>query len=182
MAKLETETPADLLHYEPPTTIGATKRQLACIGGAVVLGLAVYTPLLLFTSIPPSILGWVLILIALPFATFGWVRPYGLHFEEYLKLLYCHTYQNPPLSAVNERSEYHEQKKRKRFSECCHDYAPPSYFQQRERRRVLRTASRNAYKEIKKQNKAWKRQQRAEQKAQKGQKCPFKPPKQKKSN
>lgn len=167
MAKLETETPVDLLHYAPPTTIGATKRQLVCIGAAVVIGLGMYLPLLFFTSIPPSVLGWLLILIALPFAALGWVRPYGLHFEVYLKLLYQHIYNNPPRSAVKERSDYHEQKKRKRLSECCTEYGCPSRFQRRSRRRVLCAASRNAYKEIKKQNKAWKRAQRAERKAQK---------------
>ena len=167
MAKLETETPADLLHYEPPTTIGATKRQLACIAGAVVLGLSIYTPLLFYTTIPPSILGWGLILIALPFAAFGWVRPYGLHFEIFLKILYHHTYHNPPRSAVHERSDYHEHPRRDLPTEWICDYRIPTRPQRRARRRTLRTASRSAYQEIKRQNRAWKRQQRIQRKLQK---------------
>lgn len=167
MAKLETETPADLLHYEPPTTIGATKRQMVCIGAAVVVGLAVYTPLLFFTTIPPSILGWGLMLITLPFAALGWVKPYGLRFEVYLKMLYRHTYHNPPRSAVYERSENHEHPRGNLTTECLCDYISPTRKQRRCRRRILRTASRNAYKEIKIQNKAWRRSQRAERKAQK---------------
>ena len=162
MAKLETETPADLLHYEPPTTIGATKRQLVCIGAAIGLGLAVYLPLLFFTTIHPSNLSWVLILITVPFAALGWVRPYGLHFEVFLKMLWAHIYNNPPRSGVNERRDTHEQPKRRRDSECLTDYLPPKRRVRRARRRALRAASRSAYKEIKAQNRAWRKECRAQ--------------------
>lgn len=80
---LEMRVYEELTSIEPKVMAGFTWRQLLAVVvvGAVTIGLVV--ALFLAGTTDFSIVSWIVIPIAVPFAAWGWVKPFGMRFEKY---------------------------------------------------------------------------------------------------
>lgn len=161
MAKLETKTPIDLLHYEPPGILGASTRQLICLAGTAAAGAAVYCLLRFAVRLPSQYLGYSFVFTTIPFIALGWAKPYGLRLEVFLSIYFQHLFTSTQRSAIKERNDYlHVPYSKKEEPECPDSYRPLGKREKRKQRRVLRAESRRCYKEIRKAARLQKRKDR----------------------
>ncbi len=85
---LEVKIPAEIQEYKSKVIAGLSLRQLIAIGGALVVGLpvGVYG----YGKISNDVLMWLLILIVVPFAGYGFLHFMGMVFEEFVKVMFNH--------------------------------------------------------------------------------------------
>lgn len=163
MVKLETKTPIDLLHYEPPGILGATTRQLLCLAGTAVTGAAVYCLLRFIVKLPDQFLGYTFIFTTIPFIALGWLKPYGLPLEVFLGIYFRYLFSAVQCSAVNERNDYlHVPFSEKEGPEYPASYRPIRKRELRRHRRVLRAEVKRCCKEVRRANRLQKRKDRQE--------------------
>lgn len=163
MVKLETKTPIDLLHYEPPGILGATTRQLLCLAGTAVTGAAVYCLLRFVVKLPDQYLGYSFVLTTIPFIALGWLKPYGLPLEVFLGIYFRYLFSAVQCSAVNERNDYlHVPVSRKEEPEYPDSCRPLGKRELRRQRRAVCAESRQCYKAIRRAARLQKRKDRKE--------------------
>ncbi len=80
---IEIEVPKDITKYEAKLVGSFTSRNVACLVIAAVF--TVPTFLLLKDKVPNSLAMLVVLLEAAPWVLLGWVRPYGMKFEQFVK-------------------------------------------------------------------------------------------------
>ena len=85
---LEVKIPAEIQEYKSKVVAGLSLRQLIAIGGAIVVGVPV--GVIGYGKISNDILMWLLILIAVPFAGYGFLNFKGMPFELFVKVMYHH--------------------------------------------------------------------------------------------
>ena len=83
---LEVRIPADVHEHKSKVIAGLSLRQLIAIGGALVVGVpvGVYG----YGKISNDLLLWLVILIVVPFAGYGFLHFKGMVFEEFVKVLF----------------------------------------------------------------------------------------------
>lgn len=81
---IEIEIPKDITKYESKLIGPFTTRQTVCIVPAVALGIFAFVGLKNIIPSQDIRIGLVIISV-LPFLLFGWYKPYGLPFEQFLK-------------------------------------------------------------------------------------------------
>lgn len=161
MIKLETKTPIDLLHYEPPGILGASTRQLLCLGGTAVTGAAVYCLLRFAAHLPSQYLGYSFVFTTIPFIALGWAKPYGLPLEVFLGIYFQHFFTPAQRSAIKERNDYlHVPVSPKEEQEYPASCIPLGKRELRRQRRAVRAESRRCWQEIRKAARLQKRKDR----------------------
>ncbi len=91
---LEIDIPSiDPIQHEPKIFLGMTSRQCICIVPGVAVGVGLFV-LLKGVSSDLAMIG--LILGLLPATCLGWVAPYNMKFEDYVKLVWFNTFISSP--------------------------------------------------------------------------------------
>lgn len=92
---IEIEIPEDVKKYEAKLIGPFTTRQIICLIGAAISGIGVYflTNRVLHLETDAFII--LLVLIAVPFALFGWIKPNEMKFEQYLYTIIRHSLLAP---------------------------------------------------------------------------------------
>ena len=83
---IEVKIPADIQEYKSKLIAGLSVRQIIAIGGALVT--AVPVGVFGYGKISPDILLWLIILLVVPFAGFGFVNCKGMPFEQFVQVLW----------------------------------------------------------------------------------------------
>lgn len=90
---IEIKIPKEITDYKEKFLFGLTVRQLV----SAVAALAVCVPLYLFGKdfLGEDLVGWLIILIAIPILAFGFFRYDGMAFEKFLAMLYRQKWVEP---------------------------------------------------------------------------------------
>lgn len=83
---IEVKIPADIQEYKSKLIAGLSVRQIIAIGGALVT--AVPVGVFGYGKLSPDILLWLIILLVVPFAGFGFVNFKGMPFEQFVQVLW----------------------------------------------------------------------------------------------
>ena len=83
---IEIKIPKEITDYKEKFLFGLTVRQLV----SAVVALAVCVPLFIFGKdyLGEDLVGWIIILVAIPVFAFGFFRYDGMPFEKFLALIY----------------------------------------------------------------------------------------------
>ena len=94
---IEIKIPKEITEYKEKFLFGLTIRQCVC----AVAALAVCVPLYIFGKdfLGDDVVGWLVILIAVPIFAFGFFRYDGMPFEKFLALLYSQKWVEPQENA-----------------------------------------------------------------------------------
>ncbi len=90
---IELEVPKDIRRYEAKLFGPFTTRQLICFIIAAVVAFLMYG--ILGKFIPQDICFFVIIVIDLPALLCGWVKPYGMPFEQFAQTAFTTTFVSP---------------------------------------------------------------------------------------
>ena len=90
---IEIKIPKEITDYKEKFLFGLTVRQLV----SAVAALAVCVPLFIFGKdiLGEDVVGWLIILIAVPIFAFGFFKYDGMAFEKFLGLLYRQKWSEP---------------------------------------------------------------------------------------
>ncbi|MBR3630099.1 MAG: PrgI family protein [Oscillospiraceae bacterium] len=83
---LEAKIPAEIQEYKSKIIAGLSLRQLIAIGGAIAVGVPV--GVFGYGKISNDLLLWLVILIVVPFAGYGFLHFKGMVFEEFVKVMF----------------------------------------------------------------------------------------------
>ncbi len=83
---IEIKIPKEITDYKEKFLFGLTVRQLV----SAVVALAICVPLFIFGKdyLGEDLVGWIIILVAIPVFAFGFFRYDGMPFEKFLALIY----------------------------------------------------------------------------------------------
>jgi len=111
---IEIEVPKDITKYEAKLVASFTTRQVGCLAIAGVL--AVPSFLLLRDVLPRDAATLLILIIVLPFILLGWVKPYGMNFEQFVRSAFISNVLAP--------------KKRKYVTMNVYDYIEDEHFEE----------------------------------------------------
>ena len=83
---IEVKIPAEIQEYKSKVIAGLSLRQLIAIGGALAVGVPV--GVFGYGKISNDLLLWLVILIVVPFAGYGFLHFKGMVFEEFVKVMF----------------------------------------------------------------------------------------------
>ena len=83
---IEVKIPAEIQEYKSKVIAGLSLRQLIAIGGALAFGVPV--GVFGYGKISNDVLMWLIILIVVPFAGYGFLHFKGMVFEEFVKVMF----------------------------------------------------------------------------------------------
>lgn len=83
---IEVKIPAEIQEYKSKLIAGLSTRQVISIAGALLTGV----PIAVMGNghISPDILPWIVIVVVVPFAGFGFFTFKGMRFEEFVKVFF----------------------------------------------------------------------------------------------
>ena len=90
---IEIEVPKDINKYEAKLISSFTTRQTACLAGGLLL--AVPTFMFLKERMPTDVVSIIVCIILAPFICFGWIKPYGMKFEQFLRSAFISNVLSP---------------------------------------------------------------------------------------
>jgi len=111
---IEIEVPKDITKYEAKLIASFTTRQVGCLAIAAVI--AVPTFLALRDAVPRDVATLIILLLVLPFVLLGWVKPYGMNFEQFVRTAFISNVLSP--------------KKRKYVTMNVYDYLEDENFEE----------------------------------------------------
>lgn len=85
---IEVKIPAEIQEYKSKLIAGLSVRQVIAIGGALAVGVPV--GVLGYGHISNDVLPWIIILLVVPFAGWGFMRVHEMLFEDFVKALFSH--------------------------------------------------------------------------------------------
>ena len=90
---IEIKIPKEITDYKEKFLFGLTVRQLV----SAVVALAICVPLFIFDKdyLAEDLVGWIIILVAIPVFAFGFFRYDGMPFEKFLALIYRQKWVEP---------------------------------------------------------------------------------------
>ena len=90
---IEIKIPKEIMDYKEKFLFGLTVRQLV----SAVVALAICVPLFIFGKdyLGEDLVGWIIILVAIPVFAFGFFRYDGMPFEKFLALIYRQKWVEP---------------------------------------------------------------------------------------
>ena len=90
---IEIKIPKEITEYKEKFLFGLTVRQLV----SAVVALAICVPLFIFGKdyLGEDLVGWIIILVAIPVFAFGFFRYDGMPFEKFLALIYRQKWVEP---------------------------------------------------------------------------------------
>lgn len=100
---IEIEIPKDIRKYETKLIGPLTTRQTICAVGACAIAFAVSK---ITTFVPQDLQFFVIALPALPFLLIGWVKPYGMHFEQFVASTFVSTILSPKYRKYKTKNVY----------------------------------------------------------------------------
>ncbi len=90
---IEIEVPKDITKYEAKLVASFTTRQVGCLAIAGVL--AVPTFLAIRDVVPRDAATLIVLILVLPFILLGWVKPYGMNFEQFVRTAFISNVLSP---------------------------------------------------------------------------------------
>lgn len=118
---IEIKIPKEITDYKEKFLFGLTVRQFVC----VVAALAVCVPLFIFgkDALGEDLVGWLVILIAVPIFAFGFFKYDGMPFEKFLGLLYRQKWAEPQRRVYEELPVFWECREEIIEDKLAHEYA-----------------------------------------------------------
>lgn len=108
---LEMRVYEELTAVDPKIMAGLTLRQMAVAAAWLIVGGGAVVAMWMLGM--RQAISWVMVLIAIPGALYGWVKPFGLHFETYAKYVWAYrtrprlrVYGNEPMWEIHMRETY----------------------------------------------------------------------------
>jgi hypothetical protein len=83
----------DPMQHEPKIFFGMTSRQCLCIVPGIALGVSLF---MLTKTLSMDLAVIMLLLSVAPAVCFGWLSPYNMKFEQYIKLLWFNNFVASP--------------------------------------------------------------------------------------
>lgn len=90
---IEIEIPKDINKYEAKLVGPFTTRQTICFVCACVVGIPTF--LFLKDKVPQDLAAIITMMIFIPFVLIGWVKPYGMNFEQFAKTAFISNFVAP---------------------------------------------------------------------------------------
>lgn len=118
---IEIKIPKEITDYKEKFLFGLTVRQFVC----VVAALAVCVPLIIFVkdALGEDLVGWLVILIAVPIFAFGFFKYDGMPFEKFLGLLYRQKWAEPQRRVYEELPVFWECREEIIEDKLAHEFA-----------------------------------------------------------
>ena len=118
---IEIKIPKEITDYKEKFLFGLTVRQLV----SVVVALAICVPLFIFGKdyLGEDMVGWIIILVAIPVFAFGFFRYDGMPFEKFLAILYRQKWVEPQKRKYEELPVFWECREEIIESEIAHQLA-----------------------------------------------------------
>ena len=118
---IEIKIPKEITDYKEKFLFGLTVRQFVC----VVAALAVCVPLFIFgkDALGEDLVGWIVILVAVPIFAFGFFKYDGMQFEKFLGLLYRQKWAEPQRRVYEELPVFWECREEIIEDKLAHEYA-----------------------------------------------------------
>lgn len=130
---IEIKVPKEITEYKEKFIFGLTIRQ--CISAAAALAICV--PLYIFGRdyLGDDVVGWLVILIAVPIFAFGFFRYDGMPFEQFLVMLYRQKWVEPQKRKYEELTVFWDCRQEIINEELTHQTAEIKHKQRKERSR-----------------------------------------------
>lgn len=130
---IEIKVPKEITEYKEKFLFGLTIRQ--CISAAAALAICV--PLFIFGKdyLGEDIVGWLVILIAVPIFAFGFFKYDGMPFEQFLLMLYRQKWVEPQKRKYEELTVFWDCRQEIISEELIHQTAEIKHKQRKERSR-----------------------------------------------
>ena len=118
---IEIKIPKEITDYKEKFLFGLTVRQLV----SAVVALAICVPLFIFGKdyLGEDMVGWIIILVAIPVFAFGFFRYDGMPFEKFLAILYRQNWVEPQKRKYEELPVFWECREEIIESEIAHQLA-----------------------------------------------------------
>ena len=118
---IEIKIPKEITDYKEKFLFGLTVRQLV----SVVVALAICIPLFIFGKdyLGEDLVGWIIILVAIPIFAFGFFRYDGMPFEQFLAMLYRQKWVEPQKRKYEELPVFWECREEIIENEIAHQLA-----------------------------------------------------------
>ena len=118
---MEIKIPKEITDYKEKFLFGLTVRQLV----SAVVALAICVPLFIFGKdyLGEDMVGWIIILVAIPVFAFGFFKYDGMPFEKFLAILYRHKWVEPQKRKYEELPVFWECREEIIESEIAHQLA-----------------------------------------------------------
>lgn len=118
---IEIKIPKEITDYKEKFLFGLTVRQLV----SAVVALAICVPLFIFGKdyLGEDMVGWIIILVAIPVFAFGFFKYDGMPFEKFLAILYRQKWVEPQKRKYEELPVFWECREEIIESEIAHQLA-----------------------------------------------------------
>ena len=118
---IEIKIPKEITDYKEKFLFGLTIRQLV----SAVVALAICIPLFIFGKdyLGEDLVGWIIILVAIPVFAFGFFRYDGMPFEKFLALIYRQKWVEPQKRKYEELPVFWECREEIIENEIAHQLA-----------------------------------------------------------
>ena len=118
---IEIKIPKEITDYKEKFLFGLTVRKLV----SAVVALAICVPLFIFGKdyLGEDMVGWIIILVAIPVFAFGFFRYDGMPFEKFLAILYRQKWVEPQKRKYEELPVFWECREEIIESELAHQLA-----------------------------------------------------------
>ncbi|MBP1546672.1 MAG: PrgI family protein [Oscillospiraceae bacterium] len=118
---MKIKIPKEITDYKEKFLFGLTVRQLV----SAVVALAICVPLFIFGKdyLGEDMVGWIIILVAIPVFAFGFFRYDGMPFEKFLAILYRQKWVEPQKRKYEELPVFWECREEIIESEIAHQLA-----------------------------------------------------------
>ena len=118
---IEIKIPKEITDYKEKFLFGLAVRQLV----SAVVALAICVPLFIFGKdyLGEDMVGWIIILVAIPVFAFGFFRYDGMPFEKFLAILYRQKWVEPQKRKYEELPVFWECREEIIESEIAHQLA-----------------------------------------------------------
>lgn len=118
---IEIKIPKEITDYKEKFLFGLTVRQLV----SAVVALAICIPLFIFGKdyLGEDLVGWIIILVAIPIFAFGFFRYDGMPFEQFLAMLYRQKWVEPQKRKYEELPVFWECREEIIENEIAHQLA-----------------------------------------------------------
>ena len=129
---IEIKIPKEITEYKERFLFGLTIRQ--CVSAAAALAICV--PLYLFGKdyLGDDVVGWLVILIAVPIFAFGFFKYDGMPFEQFIAMLYRQKWVEPQKRKYEELPVFWDCRDEIIEDEVAHQLAAQTHKERKERR------------------------------------------------
>ena len=130
---IEIKIPKEITDYKEKFLFGLTVRQLV----SAVVALAICVPLFIFGKdyLGEDMVGWIIILVAIPVFAFGFFKYDGMPFEKFLAILYRQKWVEPQKRKYEELPVFWGCRNEIVDDEVAHQLAEQTHKERKERKK-----------------------------------------------